>query len=192
MSAPISNNSSFTGRNVTYSNVPLYAPPSSPALSYAYGTGIKIAGTTGNWVPLVANDKGALVVDIGVPEISVTGNVSIGAAVSISGGYIGITGQPILEALVTTTNRLVSGISGSLIGDNTYSSNFLDITASQTTIPAGTLSWSIAIQSGIGSINGTLKPAGWSAAGGGHLGKRLSNAIVVGITGGRISIVYDS
>jgi hypothetical protein len=179
-----------TGRNFCYpSNANASIP--APILSYGYSSGAKLNGITGNWTPFTVSQEGKLLVDIGLPSINVSGNLSLGASVSISGGYIGITGYTALEeslARIETSLRVISG------GNNgRYDVTMLEVTNGQVSIPTGVYSWSVAVQSGNGSFKGVTIPAGFSTNGGGYgNGWTLKNAINVGITGGKMIITYEN
>lgn len=58
-------------------------------------------------------------------------------------------------------------------------------------IPAGALSWSVALQGGLISVNGAVFGATGSILQGGGKGGRLSSPIPYGCTGCYATIVYD-
>ncbi len=90
---PYPSNPLPTGRNDCYP-IAINHTKAGPSFAYGYSTGTTLNNSTGNWIPFKTNSDGSLVVDIGVPAINVSGNLSLGAGVFISGGYIGLTGTP--------------------------------------------------------------------------------------------------
>jgi hypothetical protein len=190
MASPTLNTYLPTGRNQCFTSYSSPGVPPAPALGYGYSTGTNLFGTTGNWIPVAVGPDGRMAVDIGVPNISVSGNVSIGAGVTISGGTITVTGQPTLEALVRQTNTFLLGLSGAQLAPYTF--NIQAVTASQVNIPAGAKSWSVAIESGVGYINSVPISASASFGGGGYGGGGyLTTPIAVGMTGGRAIVTYE-
>ena len=78
-------------------------------------------------------------------------------------------------------------------GASSYSSVLTGIngTTSFGTIPAGALSWSVALQGGVISVNGALFGATGSILDGGGKGGRLASPISYGCTGCYATIAYD-
>lgn len=110
----------------------------------------------------------------------------------LAGGInVAVTGTASVNSQVA--NALASGISGQLAGTINVSGNLNTgafgfnssaITGSQTTIPAGSWSYSVYVESGVASVNGITYNTFETIAGGGYDGqKRLSSAINVGCTG---------
>ncbi len=152
------------------------------SFGFAFDSTAVITGSnnvTGAWTPLTSTVNG-LRVDIG--GVNFTGNLEVDNT------------EVVLA--IASGNAYLASISGASQG--TYSPNFAIVTGSQTTIPINTKSYSIAIESGYGFINGNLFNAGSTLNGGGYNGSwKLGSTIVVGTTGSaavpsRIVIYYET
>jgi hypothetical protein len=163
-------------------------------------------------------DNGALLVNQG--NLDYTQDT---VSASISGGYVGITGAPVVTitgVLATSTSVTVGNVAvtggsiqtittGSLnvtmgnvavTGGNinvavtgaSIGFNLTSMTSGQVQIPAGAISWFIAIESGQSYINGVYVNAQQSLNGLGYDGhQKLSSAINVGCTGGRVLVSWE-
>ncbi len=142
------------------------SPHSAPSFTYLYDPNAVI---TGNSPPQTGAFRAASVSDFAA-NISVSGlNLTVGA--------VSITGSPIVT-----------------IATSTYGPSFNIVTAGQITIPQNSKSYSVSVISGQAYINGTGPfDAGVSLNGGGYDGKvLLASAVVVGGTGGKIIVYYET
>lgn len=184
------------------------APPATHniAMQYIWDENAVITGnfpyTTGCYRALNPTDFAATInisgsgFQVNVPSsVAVTGNPSVTVSnmpyeIGISGvintsGILGISGDVNMVGQV--------GVSGKVdILGATYTSLVSGITSGTILIPTGSKSWSVAVESGSCYFNQTVLNEGTSLNGGGFDGRcTLSQAIIIGCTGGRTLISWD-
>lgn len=105
-------------------------------------------------------------------QVGITGILSTSGSLALVGG-VSITGE-------------------STIAGGTYNFTASGITSGTLTIPAGTKSWSLAVESGSCYMNGTLLNNGTNLNGGGYDGRYLlGNSLTIGCTGGRVLAIWE-
>lgn len=184
------------------------APPATHniAMQYIWDENAVITGnfpyTTGCYRALNPTDFAATInisgsgFQVNAPSsVAVTGNPSV--TVSNIPYQIGISGD------INTTGTLAAngslslegsvGISGKVdVLGSTYTSNLTGVTSGLFSIPTGTKSWSIAVESGSCYFNQTLLNEGTNINGGGYDGRyTLSSSINIGCTGGRTIVMWE-
>lgn len=102
------------------------------------------------------------------------------AVISGSAGYITGAWRPITATDIGAANS-----------PEQFSFNIQALTSGQLTVPAGSRSYSITVQSGNASINGVSVSAGISFDGGKLGNFVLGSAINVGCTGGRVLMTWE-
>lgn len=165
-----------TERNRYYS-----APPSTHNIAATYiwdGTSV----ITGCFPPITGCFRPAEPSDFAA-SISGSGGMSVNVSA------VAITGNP----NVTVSNfPYEMGITGDVnIANKTYTTYISGVTSGSVLIPTGTLSWSVAVESGSAYINNLLLNEGSSFNGGGY-GNYFSNTpLNIGCTGGRTLIMWE-
>ncbi len=141
-------------------------------------------------------------------------SISVSGGLSMTVGAVAITGNPQVQVSnipyqigisgdINTTGTLCAsgslslegsvGISGKVdVLGSTYTSNLTGVTSGLFSIPTGTKSWSIAVESGSCYFNQTLLNEGTNINGGGYDGRyTLSSSINIGCTGGRTIVMWE-
>ena len=184
------------------------APPSTHNVAAQYIFDANAVNTgclpplTGVWRPIVPTDFASTInvsgsgFQVNAPSsVAITGNPSVTVSnqiyqVGISGN-VGATGS--LAAVGSFTLNGDVGITGDVsIAGSTYKPFVSGITSGTINIPKGSISWSVAVESGSCYFNQTLLNAGTSLNGGGYDGRyTLRTAISVGCTGGRTIVMWE-
>lgn len=184
------------------------SPPAQHNIAAQYGWSPDFVQTgsansvTGNWIPQTVDSSGFLKVVIvsggSTTNVDVSGlSLSVGAVNLTGTNVVTTTGnQPVnivnpvvaVSGIVQTPDtgvRAVAVTNTVTINSGSYTPGFAIITGSQTQIPIGAKSASVAIISGSAYINGSgAFPAGLTLGFGGYDGRfPLASAINVGATG---------
>lgn len=188
----------------TYRDRYYSAPPATQniAIQYVWDSTATITGntppTTGCYRPFLTSDYNVTIASSGV-------SVTVGAVAITGTPPVQVSNFPQSYGITGTVNSTGNlGVSGALeligsvgitgninIANKIYTTYLSGITSGSVLIPTGTLSWSVAVESGSAYINNLLLNEGSSFNGGGY-GSYFSNSTLnIGCTGGRTLIMWE-
>lgn len=159
------------------------------ALAITGSPNVTITNTALNPIPVSGNF--GITGNMQLDNIAITGNPQVSIS-NTAANPIPVSGQFSLSGRLQIDNVAITGTATITEATGTFGFNINAITNSQIQIPAGALGYSIAIESGTPYINNVPIYSNLSIGGGGYGNKKqLASAINVGITGGRVIVLWE-